>query len=173
MQSEWRMHISRWFLLILIQVLVLQQVRIGEGWLRYGEVLIYPLFILFFPMRIHNALLILLAFVTGLAVDLFYDTVGVHAGASVFSAFVRPLTLRMVEPRVGYDARQPLTRRQLGLRWFLLYTALFMALHIFVLQVLQVFTLYHFGEILLRSALTWVLSMSILLVQDLIFNPRS
>lgn len=173
MQSEWRMHAGRWFLLIMIQVLVLQQVYIGEGWLRYGEVLIYPLFIMAFPLRVHNAFLILAAFVTGLAVDLFYDTVGVHAGTAVFSAFIRPLILRMVEPRSGYDPRQPLTRRHLGMRWYLQYTALFMVLHIFMLQVLQVFTFYHFGEIVLRTVLTWVLSMSIILVQDLIFNPRS
>lgn len=172
MNREWRVHGVRFVSLLLLQVLVLRQVSPGDGWLRYGEVFIYPLFLMALPLRMHSAFLCGLGFTAGLLVDVFYDTPGVHAGASVFSAYLRPLILRLIEPRAGYDARQHLTRATFGMPWFLRYTALFLVVHIFILQVLSVFTFYYFTEIMIRTLFSLALSFTVLLLQDLVFNPR-
>lgn len=172
MNREWRVHGVRFVLLLLVQVLLLRQINPGEGWLRFGEVFIYPLFFMTLPLRMHTAFLCGLAFLAGLLVDQFYDTPGVHAGAAVFSAYLRPLVLRMIEPRAGYDPRQHPTRATFGMPWFLRYVALFLLVHIFLLQVLTVFTFYYFTEILVRTLLSWALSFTVVFLQDLVFNPR-
>jgi len=172
MNREWRLHGLRFLLLLLVQVLVLRQINPGGGWLRFAEVMVYPLFLMLLPLRMHPAFLCGLGFLAGLLVDMFYDTPGVHAGAGAFSAYLRPLVLRLIEPRAGYDPRQHPTRATFGMTWFLRYAALFLFLHIFIMQILSVFTFYYFTEILWRTLLSWFLSLTVVFLQDLVFNPR-
>ncbi len=173
MNSEVRPHIIRFFFLVLLQVLILRQVQLGEDWLRFAEILIYPLIIMMLPMRWSPAILILVAFFIGLIIDSFYDTPGVHAGASTFSAFVRPLVLQIIAPRAGYDPKQNLTRATFGMTWLTSYTAIFLLIHILAVQLLTVFTFYYWGELLLRTGFSWILSVIIILLADLVFNPKS
>ncbi|HRW74573.1 MAG: hypothetical protein R2787_11590 [Saprospiraceae bacterium] len=173
MNQEIRVQGIRFLILILVQVLILHQVNLGDEWLRFAEILIYPMFIMMMPMRWPSSLIILLAFLTGLIVDGFYDTPGVHAGASTLSAFARPLVLQIIAPRAGYDPKQPLTKSMFGMAWYASYAALFLLVHIFIVQLLTVFTFYYWTELLLRLALSWVLSLTLLILVDIIFNPKS
>ncbi|MBK7344982.1 MAG: hypothetical protein IPJ06_18920 [Saprospiraceae bacterium] len=173
MNQETRPHIIRFFVLVLLQVLILRQIQLGEDWLRFAEILIYPLIVMMLPMIWPSSLTILIAFIIGMVIDSFYDSPGVHAGASTFSAFVRPLILQIIAPRAGYDPKQHLTRATFGMTWLLSYTALFMFIHILAVQLLTVFTFYYWGELLMRTAFSWVLSVVIILLADLVFNPKS
>ncbi len=172
MYSELRPHIIRLLLLVLLQVLVLRQIIPGDGWLRHGEVILYPLFIMMLPLRWHAAFIIMGAFFCGLITDLFYDTPGVHAAASTLTAFLRPLILQIISPRSGYDPKQQLTRSTFGPRWFAFYAGTFLLVHILSLQIFNVFTFYYFTEILWRTLLTWIMSFGVIMLQDLIFNPK-
>lgn len=172
MQSEWRPHSIRLLLLVLLQVLVLRQIIPGEGWLQHGEVILYPLFIMMLPLRWHLAFIVMSSFFCGLVIDLFYDTPGVHAATSTLTAFLRPIILQIIAPRSGYDPKQPLTRSAFGPRWFASYAVIFLFVHILMLQIFKVFTFYYFFEILWKTLLTWILSLGVLLLQDLIFNPK-
>ncbi|MEJ7660920.1 MAG: hypothetical protein WKG07_15535 [Hymenobacter sp.] len=58
----------------------------GLGWC-----LLYLGFILFLPLRTPIALLLLLGFAMGLAMDISYDTGGLHAAAAVLLAYLRRL----------------------------------------------------------------------------------
>ena len=82
-------NITRWFLLVLMQVFILKQMYTNTAVLEHLHLLLYPLFIILLPIRTPNVLVMLLGFVTGLTVDLFYDSIGVHAAAAVFAAFIR------------------------------------------------------------------------------------
>lgn len=172
MNQEIRVNSIRFLILLLTQVLILHQVSLGDEWLRFAEILIYPMFIMLMPMRWPSSLIILLAFLTGLIVDAFYDTPGVHAGASTLSAFARPLILQIIAPRAGYDPKQPLTKSMFGMAWFASYTALFLLVHIFTVQLLTVFTFYYWTELFLRFALSWILSVILMILVDIIFNPK-
>lgn len=172
MQQEWKIHTLRFVILVALQVLILQSVHPGEGWLRYGEIFLYPLFLMSLPFRLHAAFLVMCGFATGIIVDLFYDTPGVHAGASVLSAFVRPLWLQIIEPRAGYDPRQSLTRRSFGMGWFLRFSGGYLFIHILAIQSLTLFSFYYMTDILWRTALCWALSFFVLFLQDIVIHPR-
>ncbi len=173
MSQELRPHIIRLIFLVLLQVLILRQIQLGEDWLRFAEILIYPLLLMMLPMRWSPAIIILVAFLIGLIIDSFYDTPGVHAGASTFSAFFRPVVLRIISPRSGYDPKQHLTRATFGMTWMASYIAIFLFVHILIVQLLTVFTFYYWDELLLRTGLTWILSVSIIFLADIIFNPKA
>ncbi|NNF81959.1 MAG: rod shape-determining protein MreD, partial [Flavobacteriaceae bacterium] len=83
-------NIIRFILLVLIQVLVLNNIN----FLGYINPYIYILFILLYPIQNNRLLFIFLSFLLGLFVDIFLDSGGVHAAASVFIAYFRPLFLK-------------------------------------------------------------------------------
>ena len=65
-------NIIRFVVLVLIQVVVLNNVQLSG----YINPFLYVLFIVLLPLEVPRWLSLLLAFVLGLAVDIFTDTVG-------------------------------------------------------------------------------------------------
>ena len=72
-------NITRFILLVLVQVIVLNKIN----FLGYINPYIYILFIILFPIKNNRVLFIFLGFLLGLTVDLFLDSGGVHAAACV------------------------------------------------------------------------------------------
>ena len=93
--------IFRFIILIAVQVLVLNHVEISG----YINPFLYVLFILMLPIRIPRLFLLVIAFATGLCVDLFSNTAGMHAAACVLMAYFRPGWLKIIAPRDGYDVK--------------------------------------------------------------------
>ena len=59
-----------------------------------------------------------LAFLMGLSIDVFSETLGLHTSAAVFLAFCRPFILKTISPRDGYELNQIPSMNQLGTSWF-------------------------------------------------------
>lgn len=142
---------------VLIQSLVLNNIQLWGTANPY----LYILFILWLPIETNKALVIGIAFLLGLSIDLFTDTVGMHASASVFLAFVRPYVLNALAPRDGYEINIPPTSSGLGWFWFLRYAAIGVFLHHFFLFFVEVFRFSEFfdtmGRILMSTAFSLVL----------------
>ena len=99
MNNLYLKNIFRFFLLILLQVLVFDNMHING----YINPYLYVLFILLIPFETPQWLLLLTAFALGFGVDLFSDTMGMHTAACVFMAFCRPGVLRMVFSTKDYE----------------------------------------------------------------------
>ena len=84
-------NILRFVLLVLVQVLVLNNIQ----FLGYLNPYLYILFILALPVRLRQWIVLLLAFVLGLTIDAFSNTMGLHAFATVFMAFFRLPIIKM------------------------------------------------------------------------------
>ena len=78
-------NIFRFILLVLFQVLVLNNIQ----FLGYINPYLYILFILSLPVQMPRWFLLVLAFILGLSIDIFSNTLGMHAFATVFVAFFR------------------------------------------------------------------------------------
>jgi hypothetical protein len=83
---------------------------------------LYLLAILSFPITIPNISLLLISFGIGLLIDVFYDTLGIHALSATFIAFLRPFWLKIISPTGGYDDTTDPTISEMGLGWFLTYS---------------------------------------------------
>ncbi len=163
----------RFVLLWLLQVFVLKQIELGWGGEAYVFVILYPLFIMLLPVNAPRSLVILLSFVLGLSIDLLYETLGVHAAAATFTAFIRPLVLRLMSPRDGYNPKAVPTKDYLGSAWFLRYAGIMLFLHLFFYFSVQAFTFAYIVDILLRTFFSWVVSLLLLLASVYVFNPRT
>ncbi|MFT4666784.1 MAG: hypothetical protein ACI8YQ_002898 [Polaribacter sp.] len=164
-------NVVRFVVLILLQVLVLQRINLGGEYANLFHIIIYPLFIILLPFRIPHALLVLLGFMAGISVDLFYDSLGIHASAAVFIAFIRPTVLSLLAPAKGYNMNFSPTKARFGVAWFLPYAATMMVLYLFFYFSVEVFTYYYIGQIMLRTICSFFLSMLFITVVQFLFDP--
>ncbi len=160
-----------WFVFLLfLQVFLLREVEIRTQWL-YVQWFIYPLFILWLPVRLPEPVVIFLGFLLGLLVDFFYNSPGVHASALTGMAFLRSMVLSWLVPREGYQIQGSPSIGQYGFWWFVKYSGLLMFLHILFYNISDFFTLYYWRDILLHTVMSFLASMGLLLLFGLVFNP--
>lgn len=81
------------------------------------------------PFDTPQTRVLFLAFATGLFVDFFYNTLGLHAACTVFLAFVRPAILRLLTPARGYEERNEPTLAVMNLWWVIRYTFIAALIH--------------------------------------------
>jgi rod shape-determining protein MreD len=81
--------IARFVVLVCLQVLVFNRF-LFQG---YFNPYVYILFIIYLPTTVPRWGTLLWAFGLGLAVDIFENSAGLHAAASVFLAYLRPVFL--------------------------------------------------------------------------------
>lgn len=161
----------RFIVLTLVQVLVLKQVALLGG--PYFNILIYPLFILLLPIEIPTAFAVMLGFGIGLAVDVFYNSPGVHASAGAWSAFARSFLLQAFEPKGGFSGKEIVPApAYFGWPWFVQVAALFFALHLFWYFSVDAFTFVYFGTITLKTLAAWALTMIFVIFYGFLFNPK-
>lgn len=164
-------NVLRFLGLVMIQGLVFK--NIGTDWenFPYLHIIVFPVFILLLPLRTPGALIILLGFAIGITVDIFYNSLGLHASAAVFTAFIRPFVLRILEPRGGYNVNYSPTAARMGWGWFLRYSSILIFLHLFFYFSAEAFTFVYIVDILLKTVVSFVVSMIFLTIYQLVFNP--
>ncbi len=172
MNSNILRQVLRFIFVVLLQVLIFKQLSLAIGGNHYMSVIIYPLFILFLPHKISHSLLVLIGFLLGMTIDLFYDSPGVHASATVFMAFLRPVALKAFEPRGGYKTNELPTRHEMGINNFIFYTATLLLGHLIFYFVIEAFSLVYFIESLSRTIVSFIPSLVFIIIYQYIFNPK-
>lgn len=94
---------------------------------------VYIVFILLLPIQTNSTVLMFVAFLLGFSVDIFYDSLGLHALSLVLIAYVRNLWLSTITPQGGYDTGQGPTLAMNGLQWFIVYSLPLVFIHHFTL----------------------------------------
>lgn len=99
--------------------------------------MLYVYLLLRLDVNINKAEILVWAFFLGLFVDIFSDTSGVNASATVFLAFVRPVLIRLFVPRDLQDEAEIIPSfATFGVSNFMKYTVFCVLLHhIFVLTI--------------------------------------
>jgi len=162
-------YVISFFVLLLIQVTILNNIHLGG----YINPFIYVMFILMLPVRIPGPLLLVLAFVLGLVIDMFTNSVGMHAAASVFMAYARPTVLKFIAPRDGYETESAPSVREFGFNWFAIYAIILVFLHHLMLFYIEVFRISEFFPTLLRIILSTIFTTAIVvLVQFITDKPK-
>ncbi len=133
-------NIFRIFILVLFQVFILNNLQFSG----FVNPYMYVLFILLLPFETPGWLLLSLAFVLGISIDVFANTPGLHASATVLMAFLRPLVLDYFAPRDGYMPGTFPRVYYYGIGWFFQYAAILIFAHHFFLFYIEVFRLSDF-----------------------------
>ncbi len=157
--------------LMAFQVLVLAQIHLGGGIFSYVTIFIYPLFLMFLPLRTQTWAILLLGFAYGFCIDIFLNTIGMHTATCVASAFVRSGLIRSFEPQGGYKESASLTRRSMGIFWFFRFAAAFLFIHIFVFFSVEEFTPFYWKKIVFYTIPSYIISLIFVLIYSFLFDP--
>lgn len=113
------------FSYILLQVLLFNKmVILGKGF-----AFIYVGFLLTFQFELGIIAAMLIGFATGLSVDVFSNTLGVHASASVLLMYLRPTLFNIFTPHGGYPIGAKPTPTIMGFNWFSTYSLILIFFH--------------------------------------------
>jgi len=140
----------RFLILILLQVLIVQNIRLGS----YIILLPYVLFILLLPFETPKLWVLLIAFVTGITIDMFYDTAGIHAAACTIIGYLRYYILKLLSPREGYEIGLKPTIDSMGSIWFITYAFIIIFFHHLFFFYIEIFRFNEFFKTLLRVILS-------------------
>lgn len=160
-------NIARWLVLLFAQIFLLRNL----AFYNLSTPFIYVLFLLLLPFGIPNFLLYVIAFLTGLTLDAFYDTLGVHTSACVALAFVRILVISISLNKDAIDEPEP-TLGNMGFKWFVLYALLCIIAHHLVVFFLEAFKITEFLYTLSRTFLSVVFSLAAVLLLEFIFHNK-
>ena len=161
-------NIVRFFVLVVLQVFLFKNM----GYYNLATPFPYVLFILLLPVGTPNFILYGLAFVTGLTIDAFYDTLGVNAAACAALAWGRILFIRITlqsDQHENYITPLPGT---VPFRWFFLYVFVLTLFHHSVLFMLETFTFHQFQYTITRILLSCIFTVVIILLFSLLFYRK-
>ncbi len=169
MNNTYVKNIVRFLILVLFQVLVLDTVQFGGYVIPY----IYLLFILLLPFDTNKSLLLLLAFLTGLSIDFFENSLGLHAAAVVLMAFARPGVIKFYFPTLEHVKGEEPGLAKLGLTGFLKYTFTLVFLYQLLLTFLEIFSLHDFLRTLSHVFVNSLATTLGILIIVMLFSSRN
>ena len=155
-------HSVRFVFLVLLQVLILNNIQLNG----FINPYLYILFIIMLPFEIPVWLLMLLAFVMGISIDMFLNTMGIHAAACVFMAYTRSYVLNFFSPRDGYESNTEPSLEYWGLTWFLSYSSIMVCLHHVVFFFIEAFRLTEFFSTFFRVIVSSVFTILLIIISQ-------
>ncbi|HEX9827699.1 MAG TPA: rod shape-determining protein MreD [Flavobacteriaceae bacterium] len=158
--------VIRFVILVLVQVLVLNNIN----FLGYINPYIYILFIILYPVKNSRTLLIFLSFLLGLSIDLFTDSGGVHAGASVFIAFIRPPVLKFSFGMIYEHQTIKFAQTEMGNR--LVYFSILTVVHHFTMFSMEIFNMSNIILILQKTLFSSIFTILLCLLITVLFSKK-
>ncbi len=156
------------FLYVLVQVMLLKNLVLFNT----AFCFLYIAFILLLPVEINIVALMIMGFVTGFFIDVFYNSLGVHASALVVISYLRNYWLAIITPQGGYDANASPTLEANGTQWFLVYTIPMVLLHHIILFLVEAGGFHGFGYTALKILFSVLFTMIVLVILQLLSPQR-
>jgi rod shape-determining protein MreD len=155
----------RFILLVFVQVFLLKNIVFYDLNVPY----LYVLFILLLPFETPNWMLFFFSFLIGITVDLFNDTLGLHAAACTILALVRILFISVTVQKDNYDSDPEPSLSIMGFRWFFFYALILTFIHHFFLLNFEVFKFSEIPSTLSRVILSSLITLTLIFISELLF----
>ena len=159
-------NIIRFIALVLLQVLICNQMNFLGSINPY----IYILFILIYPVKNNRLSFILISFVLGILIDIFIDTGGAHAAASVTIAYMRPVFLKF-SFGAAYEY-QAIKFNDADLLPRVIYFTLLILIHHFILFILIIFDNSKAGMVVSNALSTGLFTLFLSLTLTALFSRK-
>lgn len=159
-------NIIRFIALVLLQVLICNQMNFLGSISPY----IYVLFILIYPVKNNRLSFIFISFVLGILIDIFTDTGGAHAAASVTIAYMRPVFLKF-SFGAAYEY-QAIKFNDADLLPRVIYFTLLILIHHFILFILIIFDNSKAGMVVSNALSTGLFTLFLALTLTTLFSRK-
>jgi hypothetical protein len=149
------------FLYLLVQVLLFKKLVLFNT----SFCFLYVAFILLLPIETNNLVLMIAAFLLGFGIDIFYDSLGIHALSLVAVAYIRNYWLSAITPQGGYDVGEGPTMAVNGFQWFLVYSLPLVFVHHVILFFVEAggFSMFWFTMLKVIGSVCFTMVIIILL----------
>ncbi len=111
---------------------------------------IYLVAILWLPGEMDSLWVILISFLVGIVVDIFYNTAGVHAAACTLIGFLRKGILLYFFPAKGIENDLNVTLKELGHQRYLVYITVMIFIHHAALFIIEAGGFHLFFKTILK-----------------------
>ena len=159
----------RFFLIVLLQAFVFNQIEIGFG----IHLMVQPLFIMLLPFETGVFTLMILGFTLGLMLDIFSNTYGLQASSLLIMAYMRPIVFKFYGPREGYDPLKEPSVFDMGSRWFLFVFGYLILIHHFWYFLVEIFRFDEFLLILQKTIFSVIISYLLCIVLQTFLIKKS
>ncbi|PID88854.1 MAG: rod shape-determining protein MreD [Bacteroidia bacterium] len=161
---KWGVHIYRLVMVLLLQVFLFNQMQISG----YIQPAFFLFFVLMLPLKSSAALRLISAFVIGILVDMFTQTMGLHTAAVVLMAYVQHYLIPRMKISKDMDVSKSPSLKVVSLGWFAMYAAILIFIYhlaYFVLDAFSLpFVLRHFYRVFISSFATFIVVMAAYLI---------
>lgn len=163
----WR-NIGRFVLLALVQLLVLNNVYLGG----YVMPMLYVLFILMLPTSTGRIPMLLIAFGTGLLMDIMAGALGFHALACTVVAIMRILFADRILTRGENVAIANPGIYSVTPQYFISYLMLMLGIFYLLFYLLEIFSFRGFGGVLLATVCSTLVTTLLAVLYQWVFLKR-
>lgn len=162
------LQIISFFIYLLYQVLILQNVVLFHT----AFCFLYVAYLLVLPVETNPLALMGIGFIMGFAVDMFYDSLGLHAFSCVLIMYLRNYWLNNLTPQGGYNSNDTPSLALNGLQWFVVYATPMVLIHHGVLFFMEAggFTMFWFT--LWKIITSTLFTLLVILIAQFLFPSR-
>jgi hypothetical protein len=167
--SDLLRNIVRFLLLFGLQIYVLDNIPPLH---RFITPIIYFVFIIWLPFSVSRFWLLVIGFITGLSLDYFTMSPGLHAAACVLIAYIRPFMVNLLIPKntSEFNYREP-SARAMGWAPYTVYIFVLTILHNSYLLFLEWLQFGSFIDFIIKIISTTGISMLLIFTAEILF-PR-
>lgn len=165
MNSTLIINIIRFVILLAVQIVIFNRIEL------FGFINPYPyiLFILLFPVNGNKATLLISSFFLGIIMDIFCNSGGVHAAASVCLAYLRPVFFKF-SFGISYEYQTVKINERLTSERFS-FILISVVIHHLILYLLEIFRFNFIWDILIRTLLSTVFTLILCIIIIYLIKP--
>lgn len=156
------------FVYLFFQVLILKNAVLFHT----AFCFLYVAYLLTIPVETNPLVLMLAGFALGFLVDMFYDSLGLHAMACVFIMYFRNYWLTTLTPQGGYDSNTTPSIAEFGLQWFLTYVIPLIFIHHTLLFFTEAGGFDYFWHTVTKIVASTLFTVVVVLLTEYLFPQR-
>lgn len=157
--------------ILIYAFIVALQVLVFKEMVLFGSAFcfIYVLVFILVPKEVNPLILLLIGFATGITVDTFYNSQGMHVIVSVLITFIRPFWISMNTPSGGFSIGARLNIKEQGFQWFVFYVFPIIFLHHLILFWIDAASLNFFFSVLQKTVFSSFFTLLIIVLSQYMF----
>lgn len=161
-------NILRFFLLMLIQLLILNNIYLA------GNItpVLYVLFILMLPTNLPPVWSLLIAFCSGLCVDISLNLLGFHTAAATLVAFCRIVFADRILTKGEHTVVETPCLFTVVPQQFLFYAFLLLLIYNLTYYTIEAFSFVHYGHLILSALVNTIISWILALLYQVLLLRR-
>ena len=109
----------------------------------------------------------------GISIDVFSNSPGIHASATLFAGFMRTFLLASLMPRETVEPTDSPNIRLFGAGWFIKYSLMMVVIHHVFLFLVEAFKFSSLHLILWRALLSIVFTMILIVLSQFLFTRNN